>query len=396
MELTPVPAHVPPEMVMDYNLFDDPLFAKDLHSGMAELAASGRDLIWSPHFGGHWVVIGREAAFEDSTNFEQFTSDPHALFTELAQTRQIPINMDPPEHAPFRKVLTDAFSPRAVMGMQGNVEALARELIDAIKHQPGCDFASAIAEPLPVKIFMKVAGFPVERFAEFRQWVLTSISEGDPAKRQAIMEKFNEVTRELLAARRKQRQDDLISTLIDADFGGRQATDAELEGMCLLLFIAGLDTVTNGMALVMRHLAMDTELQADLRAHPEHLNSAIEEMLRCYAANTFPRWVAHDSAFFGAPLRRGDMVLVSLPTANLDPRGFANPTAVDMDRKTPHLVFGAGVHRCVGAQLARIEIRTLLSMWLREMPPFRLDPDKPWKYHTGFVFSVDSLPIRWD
>ena len=126
------------------------------------------------------------------------------------------------------------------------------------------------------------------------------------------------------------------------------------------------------------------------------VGAAIEEMLRCYAANTFPRWVAHDSAFFGAPLRRGDMVLVSLPTANLDPRGFANPTTVDMERKTPHLVFGAGVHRCVGAQLARIEIRTLLSLWLRDMPPFRLDPDRPWKYHTGFVFSVDSLPIRWD
>ena len=168
MELTPVPAHISPEMVLDYNLFGDPRFAKDLHSGMAELAASGRDLIWSPHFGGHWVVIGREAAFEASTNYEQFTSDPFSVNPDLAQTRQIPINMDPPEHGPFRKVLTDAFSPRAVMAMQGNVEALARELMDAVKGQPGCDFASAIAEPLPVKIFMRIAGFPVERFAEFQ------------------------------------------------------------------------------------------------------------------------------------------------------------------------------------------------------------------------------------
>jgi cytochrome P450 len=384
-------------MVMNFDLFGgDPLFDEDLHTGIGRLAAEKRDLIYSPLNGGHWMVLGREAAFSALTDVTLFSNSPLHRWPEAVETIQIPIGLDPPEHGAYRKVLTEAFSPRSVIAMDGQIRALTNRLIDAVIDTGGCDFAKAVAEPLPVMTFMQLMGFPLSRLGEFRTWVLAGISEPDPVKRQVTWDKVLAMTGELIRAREVERQDDLISRLLDTEINGRPPSFDEMQRFCLMLFIAGLDTVTNAMSLIIRHLAKDPELQARLRADPRAIPSAIEEITRRYSANAVPRFVARDGEFCGAPLRKGDQVLVLLSAANLDPRGFAQPETIDLTRKTPHLAFGAGVHRCVGAQLARVELRAVLEEWLRRVPPFRLDPDRPWAYHTGYVFSIDSLPLVWD
>lgn len=390
-----IPAHIPDAMVMSFNLFRDPLFQDELHGGIARLAAEQRDIIWSPANGGHWVVLGRDAAFEASTDVAIFSNSAHHRYPDLTESQQIPISLDPPEHGKYRKVLTEIFSAGAVVKFDAQVRDQTNALIDAVIENGGCDFARDLAEPLPVLLFMRLMGFPTARFAEFRSWVLTGLSEPDPVKRQMMWDNVNTMSEALIEERQVERQDDLISRLLDADIDGRPPTMEEMKSFCLMLFIAGLDTVTNAMSLTMRHLAIDRMLQDQLRAEPKLITPAIEELLRRYSANTVQRFVAQDCEFYGARLRKGDYVLIHYPAANLDPRGFPDPTHVDLSRKAPHLAFGAGVHRCVGAQLARVEMKAMFTEWLRRVPPFRLDPDHDWAYHTGYVFSIDSLPLIW-
>jgi cytochrome P450 len=390
------PEHIPASLIRDFNLFNDPLFADDLHDGIAGLAAEQRDLFWTPAAGGAWVVVGRDAAFEASTDYDLFSNSASFRYGDALETLMVPIGLDPPAHTPYRKILSDIFSPKAVAAYEPIVRQQAVELIDAVLDQGGCDFATAVAEPLPVIFFMKLFGLPTDRVHEFRRWVIDGFSEPDPVVRQKIWNKILAVTGALIDARRIKREDDIISRLIDTEIDGRPLTFDELQSFSLMLFGAGLDTVTNAMSMLMRHIASDPDLQEQMRSNEKSIPLTIEELMRRYSGNTVPRYVTRDAEFRGAPLRRGDFVLVHFPAANLDPRGNPDPLTVDVERRAPHLGFGAGVHRCVGAQLARIEMKAMFSEWLRRVPPFRLDPDRHWKYHTGFVFTVDSLPLVWE
>jgi cytochrome P450 len=170
-----------------------------------------------------------------------------------------------------------------------------------------------------------------------------------------------------------------------------------MEDYAVLLFIAGLDTVINGMGFGIRHLAQDPELQARLRANPELITEAAEELLRRYTFTIPMRRVAQDTRLGGFELKAGDWLALYLPGADLDPREFDRPEAFDLDRETKvHVAFGAGVHRCLGAHLARVELQVLYQQMLKRLPPFRLDPVHPARFHSGNIIAFDSLPIRWD
>jgi len=329
-------------------------------------------------------------------NVELFSNSPLIRFPDTVETVMLPIGLDGEAHLAYRQVLVQAFSPKSVADMLGDVRQLTAELIDKVVAKGGCDFAKEIAEPLPVILFMKLMGFPLERLAEFRTWVLAGVSEPDPQKRQRIWDNVLEMSSHEIRERERERRNDLISRLLDARIDGRPPTFEEMQAYCLMLFVAGLDTVVNAMSLVMRHLAMNEGLQVQLRADPALIPEGMEDLLRRTAANTVPRFIGKDETFFGAPLRRGDFAMLLLPTANNDPRRFANPREIELDRAEPHIVFNAGPHRCVGSHLARLEVRTLLEEWFKRVPPFRLDPNRPWRFHTGFVFSVDELNLVWD
>lgn len=390
------PPHVPAGMVVDFNLFDDPRFGSDLFDGLIDFVEQGRDIFYTPHNGGHWVITGHQAVFDAARDTDLFRNSPLVRDPHTTETIQLPIGLDGDAHALYRRVLVQAFSPKAMNSMAGRIREMTIDLIEQVRSEGGCDFVASIAEPLPVIIFMRLMGLPVERMAEFRELVLSGISEGDQEKREAIWQKVVDICGPLIRERQAQPQDDLISRLLEADIDGRKPTFEEMQSYCLMLFIAGLDTVVNAMALVVRHLALDQPLQAQMRTDPELIGTALEEMLRRYAANTVPRFVGRDGEFYGAPLRKGDSALLLLPAANNDPRAFPNPRDVNPERGEPHIVFNAGPHRCVGSHLARIEMKILLEEWLARVPAFRLNPARPWRYHTGFVFSIDSLHLLWE
>jgi cytochrome P450 len=202
---------------------------------------------------------------------------------------------------------------------------------------------------------------------------------------------------DVILARRDDPRDDLISQLWATEIGGEPMTFEVMEDFAVLLFIAGLDTVINGIGYAVRHLAGDPDLQAKLRADPSLVPATVEELLRRYTFVVPARRVTRDTEFFGWTLKANDRLMIYLPGADLDPAEFPAPEIFDLAREhVAHLAFGGGPHRCVGSHLARLELQLLCTELVQRLPEFRLDPDAPTRFRAGNIIAIDALPIRWD
>lgn len=392
---SPVPPHVPPELVYDYDHIFTPTEYGDLHDYVMHLMKDAPPIFWTPRNGGHWVSARHQTVSDMARNTEVFSSRSMQLGNPHQKVVMLPINLDPPEHTKYRAPLIPAFAPKSVQAIEQSVRDLTNQLIDKVLALGACEFQNAVAEPLPITIFMRMMGMPLERMGEFREWVSAAFSTSDPAVQQVYFDKMAGAMGELIQLRMKKREDDLISRMLDAKIDDRPPTFEEMVNYALLLFVAGLDTVVNGMCWGIRHLARDAELQERLRADASLIPQAVEELLRRYQVTAVPRVIAKDFVYEGVQFMKDDTLLMLLPAANLDPAVFPDPATVDIGRTTPHLAFGAGPHRCIGSHLARLEIRVLYEEWLRRVPSFRLDPERPARFHAGTVYTVMSLPLLW-
>ncbi len=409
-EAVPVPAHVPPEAVYDFDFRADPGLLADPHERLREILREAPPVFWSPRNGGRWIVMGYPEIFEAARDTERFSSSymPKEQLEAMMKMmppgmpripQATPITMDPPEHGKFRGPLQKTFSPRAAMNQIEDIRALCDQLIDKVIDQRHCDFIPAIAEPLPVTVFLKMMGLPVSRLAEFRELVHEFLANttGDPAKGAGLSRKVADAMLPDIMARKDDPQDDIISLLWQSEVDGVPTTLELMEDYCVLLFIAGLDTVINGMGFAVRHLAMHPELQDQLRANPDLIVEASEEMLRRYSFTIPMRRVAKDTQLAGWEMKTNEWLVLYYPGADLDPREFPAPEKFDLTRENKvHLAFGAGPHRCLGAHLARVELQVLYQQMLKRLPTWRLDPDAPATFHSGNIIAFDSLPIRWD
>jgi cytochrome P450 len=410
-EAVRVPDHVPPEAVYDFDMRFDPGLLANPHERVRELLREAPPVFWTPRNGGRWIAIGHEEIFQASRDPEHFSSglmpreQMQAMMAMMPKDmpripQATPITMDPPEHGKFRGPLQKTFSPKAALARMEEIRTLADELIDKVIDQGHCDFIPAIAEPLPVTVFLKMMGLPVERLAEFRDLVhefLANTTTGDLVQGAAVSRKVADAMLGEIMARKDDPRDDIISLLWQTEIDGQPMTVELMEDYAVLLFIAGLDTVINGMGFGIRHLAMNPDLQDQLRANPALITEAAEELLRRYTFTIPMRRIAQDTELGGFQLKTGEWLALYLPGADLDPREFAQPEAFDLNRENKvHIAFGAGVHRCLGAHLARVELQVLYQQILKRLPKFRLDPDKQATFHSGNIVAIDSLPIRWD
>lgn len=404
------PAHVPEAAVYDFDMFRDPGLLTDPHLRVLDLMKTAPSVFWTPRNSGHWVFTSHDAVFQAYRDPETFSS----RLTTNAQAAQLeaflgaggphiplptPINMDPPTHTRYRAPLNPVFSPRAALARREEVRALANSLIDAVIEQGECDFIADIAEPLPVQVFLKIMGLPLERQGEFRDLVhqFLAPSDGNPMELLLRMRSIADAMKDVFEARRVEPQDDLISLLWKTEIDGKPMTMELMEDFGVLLFIAGLDTVINGMGYGIRHLARNPDLQNKLRANPERITDVVEEMLRRYTFIVSTRRVAKDTEFGGFTMKEDDQVMLYLPAADLDAAPFPDPEKFDIDRvNKAHIAFGAGPHRCLGSHLARIELNVIYEQMLARLPEFRLDDRKPVKFHAGSILGIDSLPLRWN
>lgn len=403
------PAHVPDEAVFDFDYHYDPALLANPHERMRELLEIAPRVFWTPRNGGTWIAIGFEEVFGALRRTDEFSSSimPVEEIEELLKLmpegmphipRLKPISIDPPDHASFRSPLQKAFSPKSAMNRLDEIKNLTDSLLNAVIDQGHCEFISAVAEPLPVTVFLRMFGLPVDRLAEFRNLVHEVLNPPPgTVLGPMIMRKVADALVDDIAARRDNPQDDILSQLWALDVEGEPMTMDVMEDYAVLLFIAGLDTVINAMGFAVKHLAEHQDLQASLRADPSQIPDAVEEMLRRYSFVVPPRRVAQDATLGGFDLKEGDKLLLHLASADLDERKFDLPNEFDISRDLKsHVGFGGGPHRCVGMHLARIELHTLYRQMLSRVPMWRLDPDHPPTYHGGNVIAVDSLHIRWD
>lgn len=309
-----------------------------------------------------------------------------------------PITSDPPQHKPYKRLLLPPFTAAAVARQEPKARAICGELIDSFIAEGRCDAAQQYTRHVPVKVIAHMLGVPETDSDRFIRWIHEILEVGitDHEVLERAGDEMTEYFAAYVAKRREQPGDDLISQLTNARLDNGEALDNEhLAGMLNLLLIAGIDTTWSAIGSALWHLACNPADAARLIDEPEIMPLAVEEFLRAYAPVTMAREVMKDTEVGGCPIKAGNMVLLSFPAANRDPEMFAEADKVILDRKeNRHAAFGLGIHRCVGSNLARMEITVALEEWLRRIPLFRPDGDVGWS--EGTVRGPRRLPIAFD
>jgi cytochrome P450 len=307
-----------------------------------------------------------------------------------------PITSDPPEHTPARKLLLPAFAPQAIAKLEDRARATCRALLDAIGDKPACDGAVDYAQHIPVRVIAHMMGVPEEDGDLFRRWIHMVLIEGtrNPAVALAAAREQGEYFLGHLKARRDAPADDLMSFLLAAEFEDQPLSETHILGTLRLLLIAGIDTTWSGIGACLWHLATHDEDRRRLVADPALMPTAIEEFLRAYSPVTMAREVVKETSIGGCPFKPGGQVLLSFPAANRDPARFADAGRVLIDRaENPHAAFGLGRHRCIGSNLARMEMTVAVEEWLARYPEFTLTPGQKATWSEGTVRGPRTLPL---
>jgi cytochrome P450 len=353
-----------------------------------------------------WLVTGyaeARAALADPRLSKQVPGwhpEPDSIFATLDLHM---LNTDPPDHGRLRQLVNKAFTARQVERLRPRIAAITAGLLDDISAQgdrPEVDMLAAFAFPLPITVICELLGVPAADRDDFRLWSATIVSDTPaPEVFQAHATAMARYFMALLAAKRQQPGDDLLSALLAARDDEDRLSENELVSMAFLLLVAGHETTVNLIASGVLALLLNPAELARLRADPALTGSAVEELLRYVnpVSNATFRCAAEPIELGGVRIGRGDPVLVSLSGANRDPARFAAPDRLDLGRDSSgHLAFGHGIHYCLGAQLARIEARIAISGLLTRFGSISLAVPAAslrWRPST-LIHGLEALPVR--
>jgi cytochrome P450 len=387
---------IPEDLIYDYDFVHDAGLIDDPFERMKSLHREAPPLFYSPRYGGHWVVTSRAMLQEIAFNHEDFSAANLMLPPAETGPVLIPATFDPPLHGAYRAPLNKHFFPKAIAQHETFIRKTVIGLTSALAGKADCDFLHEIAEPYPPTIFFRLLGVPLDHLRQFRELAQTFMGAADASARTDAYVQIGEIVSATVVQRIAEPRDDLISVLATTDFGGRRLTPEELVNYATVLFIGGLDTVVNATCFAVRHLARDQALQHELRTAPSAIGDAVDEFLRMYAIATPMRTATRDMTFRGADILKGDQFVLMIAAMNYDPDAFAEPDLFLPGRSERHVAFNVGVHRCIGLNLAKLELRVFLEEWLRRTPPFKLDPEYPPEFAGGFSITAVSLKLQFD
>ena len=354
---------------------------------------------------GH-ILTTKEAALECFRRPEVFSSAATDSLLPMGTVRPlIPLQIDPPDHVKYRKILDPLFAPRHMAELEAPVAALVHERIDAFIDRGECDFSTEFSVPLPSEVFLTLLGLPLSDLPTFLTMKNGVIRPdhivGKPRDHADTIAYQNEIGasiydyfNEVLDEREVERRDDLLSRFLDAEVDGHKLTRNDILDVCFLYLIAGLDTVSASLDCFFGYLCDHPKQRRQLVTDPSLVPSAVEELLRWETpVGGIARVAAEDTELMGCPIKRGDMVSISLGSVDTDEAALPDAYDVRFDRAVnPHHAFGGGVHRCLGSHLARLELRVALREWHTRIPEYSIKPGVELVY-TPAIRSLDTFPM---
>ncbi len=349
---------------------------------------------------GFWVLTDGDLVQQALQNPQIFSSSVVTPLDPDPQYKWIPEMLDPPEHTAWRQLLSPHFTPKRMEAIEPKVQQRCIEIVDGFAGKGHCDFLREFAWKYPTTIFMDMMGLPIDGLDQFMAWVhdilhLTIDEDPDRSRAGAAMGAVTGYFAELIEVKRKQPADDLLSESLAWRIAGEPIPMDDLLAWCLLMFMAGLDTVSIQLSYIFWHLAGHPQDRQRIVAEPHLAASAVEEFLRYFAFVAPARKVMADGDFHGCPVSKGDMVLVPLSAVTRDPARFPQADEVVLDRAVNnHAAFGLGPHRCLGSHLARRELRVAIEEWHRRIPDYRITEGIDVIEHGG-MYGIDHLELSW-
>ncbi|ORW72886.1 hypothetical protein AWC23_08495 [Mycobacterium saskatchewanense] len=378
-----------------------------VNSGFARLSELGKQspvVEVAPTNGmpGYLIAATGEAVVEVFQDPKRFSSNAVIPIEPDPEYLMIPVMIDPPDHTTWRKLLAPHFVPSRVELLEPRIRARCVELIEGFAGKPTVDFIDEFAAQFPNFVFMELLGLPKADFDQFMVWenkIMHAESATDPDRsgaRQAMVEVATYLG-ELIAARRADPSlngDDLLSAALRWEIDGKPVDTEDLKNLCMFLFIAGLDTVASQLTVIFHHLATHPENRRRIVENPTIVPHAVEEFLRAFPNVATGRKVVADTEVAGVPVKAGQMILLPTSPAGRDYSVYPDAEVVDFDRPViRHATFGAGPHRCIGAHLARLELRVALEEWHKRFPDYSLEDPESLTEHTGGTTGIDNLRL---
>ncbi len=395
-----IPAHVPPALYYHAGITEGSDFLAAPHAFMAGLHGKAPPIFFdtSEHSHAAWNLIKYDDAFFVLRHPEYFTAAGTGPFPRDPDDywRIIPLEIEPPEHRKYRAIVDPLVSPKTIGTLEGAIRRLANELIDGFIDKRHCEFAKDFGRPLPVGVFLDIMGLPRSMMDEFVRWAMGLLHAQDHALAGQVMGEVTAYLQAVIKDKAAHPDGGAVSAIVHGRPGGEAMSAKEIFGFVFFLFIAGLDTVFATLNNIFVWLAQNPDRRHEIIAEPDNINNVVEELLRVFTVTFSGRTLTQDFELRGILMRKGDRVTSILPACNYDPDIFPNPERVDFHRpRKPTLAFAGGVHSCMGAHLARLEIKVCIQEFLRRIPEFTLTPGTEISYWPGGVVGPKAVPLSW-
>lgn len=343
-----------------------------------------------------WMVTEMAPMRETYQRADVFSNSAVVVTAPNPPYRWIPEMLDGKEHATWRRLLGPLFSPGAVEAMEEKIRVRFDEILDEVAPRGECDFVQDVALKFPNSIFCDLMGLPLEDAEQFQVWESKILHEGSAEAAMVAMGEVMQYFSALIADRWENPRADIVSKAKDWRIDGKPIQQQDLLDFCLLMFMAGLDTVAVQLTYNFLYLAEHPEDRARIVADPSLIPAANEEFLRYFSFVTPGRKVMQDAEVAGCPVKAGEMMFLPLSSANRDPKEFEHAAEVLIDRQpNRHIAFGSGPHRCLGSHLARLELRVAMEAWHRRIPDYRLVEGVDVREHQAGQVGLDNLPLVW-
>lgn len=394
-----VPAHVSPDLIRSVGITYSPEFLAAPHAFMADLHDKQPPLFYDVGMMGNaWQAIKHEDALFVLRHPEIFSNEGATPFPRDPDDYFyfIPQEIDPPEHRKYRNIVDPVFSPQGVKKLEDKIRKLANDLIDEFIDKGEVEYTEAFGRPLPVMVFLDIMGLPQSMRDTFVSWAMELLHSNSREKMGEAMANITAYLKSAIAEKKANPDDGVVSLIAHAEIDGRPLSDKEVFGFVCFLFIGGLDTVFATLNNIWLYLAQNPDKVQEMIDDPANINAQIEELLRVWSVTFSGRVLIQDHEMRGVQLKKDDRITCVLPACNFDPEVFPNPREVNFHRpRKTILAFTVGAHSCMGAHLARLEIKCALEEWLKRIPSFSVKPGTHTEYRPGGVVGPEEVPLVW-